>query len=85
MRKPITFLTAITALALMADLSGCTLVLSGEHGWHGDRGDLVNKDATVRYVGWCDLHPRSAKCAPPSAIVVAESSTAVETTDSGLD
>lgn len=65
MRKP---LILMTALAAVVNLSGC-MVLSGEGPFHGDRGDLVNSDETVRYVGWCELHPRNAYCAPAPAVI----------------
>lgn len=56
---------AILALVTVLTLSGC-MALEGEGNFHGDRGDLVNSDGTVRYVGWCELHPHNANCTSQS-------------------
>jgi hypothetical protein len=54
--------TLIVAAGLLCalNLSGC--VLSGGGGYHYDHGDLVSNDGTIRYVGWCRLHPRNSHC-----------------------
>ncbi|HEX4049887.1 MAG TPA: hypothetical protein VHY19_03290 [Steroidobacteraceae bacterium] len=54
-------LIATAALIAALNLSGCTLVMAG-NGYHGDHGDLVSSDGTIRYVGWCDVHPHNSHC-----------------------
>ena len=57
------FMTATIALVAVLN-AGCMAFI--EHGtFHGDRGDLVSSDGTVRYVGWCELHKQSASCRSP--------------------
>jgi hypothetical protein len=64
MKRTFNLLTAIAAL--LALQTGCTVMVGGR-GYHVDRGDLVSNDRTIRYVGWCDSHPRSADCVQWSA------------------
>jgi hypothetical protein len=58
MKKPI---IGTAALIAALNLSGCMLVMAGGD-YHGDQGDLVSRDGTIRYVGWCDVHPHNAHC-----------------------
>lgn len=53
----------IVAAALVGalNLSGCMVVMAGG-GYHGDHGDLVSSDGSVRYVGWCALHVHNSHC-----------------------
>lgn len=55
--------TLIVTAALIGalNLSGCMLVM-GNSGYHGDHGDLVSSDGSVRYIGWCEVHPHNARC-----------------------
>lgn len=59
--------TLIVAAVLFAglNLSGCVLATAGA-GYHGDHGDLVSKDGTVRYIGWCEVHPQNSHCREPA-------------------
>ena len=66
MKRTFSLLTAIAVLVALQTLSGCT-VLVGGRGYQIDRGDLVSNDRTIRYVGWCESHPRSADCVQWSA------------------
>ncbi len=54
---------ALIATALLAalNLSGCMISLAGG-GYHADQGDLVSRDGTVRYIGWCSLHTHNSRC-----------------------
>lgn len=54
-------LIATAVLVASLNLSGCMVALAGGN-YHPDHGDLVNNDGTVRYVGWCHLHPRNSHC-----------------------
>lgn len=55
-------LSIITAALIAAlNLSGCTLMMASS-GYHGDHGDLVSSDGSIRYVGWCDVHPHNSHC-----------------------
>ena len=54
--KLLAVVSALTAL----NLSGC-MVLDGK-AYHDDRGDLVSNDASIRYVGWCEVHPSDRHC-----------------------
>ncbi|HTT07009.1 MAG TPA: hypothetical protein VMF64_17150 [Steroidobacteraceae bacterium] len=54
-------LIATAALIGALNLSGCMLVM-GSSGYHGDHGDLVSSDGSVRYIGWCDVHPHNSRC-----------------------
>ena len=57
-----------TSVALATVLNaGCVVLDRGEGPFHSDRGDLVSRDGTVRYVGFCDLHPHHASCVTPPA------------------
>jgi hypothetical protein len=56
-----TTLTAVAALIAALSLSGCMLVTGGS-GYHGEHGDLVSSDGSVRYIGWCDVHPHNSRC-----------------------
>lgn len=59
------------ALIAALNLSGCMLVMS-EGDYHGDHGDLVSSDGSIRYVGWCDVHPHNSHClAAPGATAAA--------------
>ena len=64
--------TLIFTAALIAalDLSGCMVLMAG-NGYHPDQGDLVSGDGTVRYVGWCQVHPHNAHCLAPQGPPVA--------------
>ncbi len=64
--------TLIVTAVLMAilNLSGCMLVFAGG-GYHADKEDLVSADGTVRYVGWCNVHPHNTRCRSSTDIVVA--------------
>ena len=54
-------LIATAALIAALNLSGCTLVMASS-GYHGDHGDLVSSDGSIRYIGWCDVHRRNSHC-----------------------
>jgi hypothetical protein len=70
MKKPFNIATAIALLLALMNLSGCMLLDGGPY--HAERGDLVGDG--IRYVGWCDAHPRNVHCRDQSrAIVVARS------------
>jgi hypothetical protein len=60
-------LIATAVLLGILNLSGCTLVLAGG-GYHYEQGDLVSADGTVRYMGWCNVHPHNSHCQPGIAV-----------------
>jgi hypothetical protein len=62
MKRTINLLPAMAALLATLNLSGC-MVLDGES-YHNDRGDLVSNDGSIRYVGWCEVHPHGRGCGP---------------------
>jgi hypothetical protein len=74
MKKP---LIATAALIAALNLSGCMLVMSGSD-YHGDHGDLVSSDGSVRYVGWCDVHRHNSRCLNPQATAAAAPATTVD-------
>jgi hypothetical protein len=53
-------LLAVSAALVAVNLTGC-MVLDGKS-YHNDRGDLVANDASIRYVGWCEVHPQDRHC-----------------------
>lgn len=53
-------LIATAALLAILNLSGC--MFARADGYHYDHGDLVSTDGTMRYIGWCGVHPRNAHC-----------------------
>jgi len=69
-------LIATAVLLAALNLSGCMISLAGG-GYHADQGDLVSRDGTVRYVGWCSLHTHNSHCldnttpAPVESVAVA--------------
>jgi outer membrane lipoprotein SlyB len=69
-------LMATAALLAALNLSGCVISLAGG-GYHADQGDLVSRDGTVRYVGWCSVHTHNSRCldtttpAPLQSVTVA--------------
>ncbi|HEY7930515.1 MAG TPA: hypothetical protein VID71_10905 [Steroidobacteraceae bacterium] len=54
-------LIATATLIAALNLSGCMLAM-GSSGYHGEQGDLVSSDGSVRYIGWCQVHPHNAHC-----------------------
>jgi len=65
-------LIATAALIALANLPGCALVMAGS-GYHNDHGDLVSSDGSVRYIGWCNVHPHFSHCLlPRSSTAVAD-------------
>lgn len=56
----------IAALFAIVNLSGCVLVMAGGS-YHSDHGDLVSEDGTIRYVGWCNVHPHYSRCGGSAA------------------
>lgn len=81
---------ATAALVAALNLSGCTLMMASS-GYHGDHGDLVSGDGSVRYVGWCDVHPHNSHCldthpgiatpAHPGAVALNSDETAADVAD----
>jgi hypothetical protein len=66
---------ATAALLAAVNLSGCMISLAGG-GYHADQGDLVSRDGTVRYVGWCSLHAHNSHCLSTAAAASLQSVTA---------
>jgi len=65
---------AIAAILAVLNLSAC--VFATADGYHYDHGDLVSSDGTMRYLGWCNVHPHNAHCQNASASSAAAISTA---------
>ncbi len=66
MKRTFGLLTAAAALLAVLNLQGCMVFDREGRGYHRDRGDLINNDGTVRYVGWCDVHSPDSRCLPTS-------------------